>query len=1036
MAEQMQPVQRKVALKIIKAGMDSRHVLARFEAERQALALMDHPNIATVLDAGATAEGRPFFVMELVKGQTLTRYSDEHRLTPRERLELFVPVCRAIQHAHQKGIIHRDIKPSNVLVAPYDGKPVVKVIDFGVAKATRSKLTDKTLFTEFGAVVGTLEYMSPEQAELNNQDIDTRSDIYSLGVLLYELLTGTTPLDRKRLKEAAFTELLRMIREEEPPKPSTRVTTLGQAATTISGHRKSDPKRLSKVLRGELDWIVMMALEKDRNRRYESASAFGADVQRYLTDEPVQACPRSAWYGFRKFARRNRGALTTGALLTAALVLAVVALAVSNVWVSRERDEKGKALQNESAALTLAKEQEGRAKIQQALAEAEAKRAGEQEKTARRRFYAAQMNLAYQAREAGDAARVLELLESQRPAVGGEDLRGFEWYHLWRRCHSGRRWAVHEEGGTVVAFSPDGKTLASGTADATVKFWDVASGQVRTTLRGLGGRVSAVAFSPDGKTLAAGIDGDVWLWDVATAHKRGRLQSQVQLWSLAFTPDGKRLACGHTCCAGLWDLETGRLEATLPMHEGQFEVVTVAFSPDGKTLACCGSNSDPMGSIRLWDVATRRERLTLAASGVMAYCSDSKTLAAGGLWDPVQLLDLATGKPWPKRWKSTFATALAFSPDGQTLAVASTKRSVLLWDLKTGKERILQAHASRILSLAFSPDSKLLASASEYGTIELWQLTPVHEPVKLQEPQPGAVPHVSAAFSPDGTIVAVGGKLWETATRKQMRCFLESGKVAFSPDGKVLAWSTNDNAIIVCDIATGKKLASLATGFLINPVAFSPDGTKLAAGGSGGVLAFWDTATWQERGRIPMATTWLCALAFSPDGKMLAAGFQEGHVQLFDANSGQQRLALRGARQRISLDGLAIWSLAFSADGGLLATGDALGHAKLWDAHTGELRVSFNGHSDGVASLAFSPGGKTVITGSHDGTVKIWDVATGQERATLKGHPDRVESVAIAPDGNTLVAAGNDGSVLVWYAATDAEARASRRVELGRPERR
>jgi tetratricopeptide (TPR) repeat protein len=332
MAEQTQPLQRKVALKIIKAGMDSRQVLARFEAERQALALMDHPNIAKVLDGGATAAGRPFFVMELVKGQPITQYCDGQRLTPRQRLELFVSVCQAIQHAHQKGIIHRDIKPSNVLVAPYDGRPVVKVIDFGVAKATGQRLTEKTLFTELGAVVGTLEYMSPEQAALNNQDIDTRSDIYALGVLLYELLTGSTPLPRQRLKQAAFGEMLRIIREEEPPKPSTRLSTT-EELPSVAANRGLEPKKLSGLVRGELDWIVMKALEKDRNRRYETANGFAIDVQRYLADELVQACPPSAWYQFRKFARRNR----TG-LAVAAMVLFFITLVGAGAgWIIRDR---------------------------------------------------------------------------------------------------------------------------------------------------------------------------------------------------------------------------------------------------------------------------------------------------------------------------------------------------------------------------------------------------------------------------------------------------------------------------------------------------------------------------------------------------------------------------------------------------------------------------------------------------------------------------------------------------------------------------
>jgi tetratricopeptide (TPR) repeat protein len=325
MAQQTEPVKRLVALKVIKPGLDSKQVLARFEAERQALALMDHPNIARVLDAGATAAGRPYFVMELVKGVPLTKYCDERRLTPKERLELFIPVCLAIQHAHHKGIIHRDIKPSNVLVALYDGKPVPKVIDFGVAKATGQQLTEHALVTGFGAVVGTLEYMSPEQAELNQLDIDTRSDIYSLGVLLYELLTGSTPLDKKRLHQAAMLEVLRIIREEEPPRPSTRLSTT-EELPTVAANRGLEPKKLSGVVRGELDWIVMKALEKDRNRRYETANGFAMDVQRYLADEPVQACPPSAGYRLRKFVRRNKGRVIAAAAM---LVLVLTGTAVS-----------------------------------------------------------------------------------------------------------------------------------------------------------------------------------------------------------------------------------------------------------------------------------------------------------------------------------------------------------------------------------------------------------------------------------------------------------------------------------------------------------------------------------------------------------------------------------------------------------------------------------------------------------------------------------------------------------------------------------
>ena len=352
LAEQLEPVQRKVALKVIKPGMDSHQVVARFEAERQALALMDHPNIAKVLDAGATDSGRPYFVMELVKGLPITKYCDQERLTAQERLRLFVPVCQAVQHAHQKGIIHRDLKPSNILIGLYDGRPVPKVIDFGVAKATGIKLTERTLFTEVGHAIGTWEYMAPEQAELNNLDIDTRADIYALGATLYELLAGSPPFTRQQLRKAAFEEMLRLIREVEPPKPSARLSSSDELPS-LATKRKLEPAKLSRLVRGDLDWIVMKCLEKDRHRRYETANGLARDLQHYLADEVVEARPPSVGYRLRKFVRRHKGQVLAGALLLALLLIGIAGTTAGLIHAEQQRQLAEKAAELASDRLVL-----------------------------------------------------------------------------------------------------------------------------------------------------------------------------------------------------------------------------------------------------------------------------------------------------------------------------------------------------------------------------------------------------------------------------------------------------------------------------------------------------------------------------------------------------------------------------------------------------------------------------------------------------------------------------------------------------------
>ena len=589
MAQQQRPVQRKVALKIIKPGMDTREVVARFEAEQQALALMDHPHIARVLDAGMTATGRSYFAMELVKGVPVTEFCDKNNMRLKERLELFVTICRAVQHAHQKGVIHRDIKPSNVMVTLHDGKPVPKVIDFGVAKAINQQLTEKTLFTKYGQMIGTPQYMSPEQAEMSGLDVDTRSDIYSLGVLLYELLTGTTPLSAERLRATGLAEMQRVICQEEPPTPSTRLSTLGEQATVVASLRQTDARKLRQILRGELDWIVMKTLDKDRGRRYETASALASDVEAYLNDEPVHARPPSVIYLLRKTYRRHR----TLAIMAAIVALVLLVTTAISIWqaigATRARALADLRFEQEQQARRAEEQASARAQTQQKMAVAN-------EREARAREYVANALLMEHSWEHANIKRFTSLLDAQRPEPGQPDFRDFEWY-FWRNTLN-RSHPLPGPGSDSVAVSRDGKWLvtAEDVADeeSEVVVWDLPAQKVRRRMVGFPYEVRMVAMHPDIQLTAIcggkhGVGGFVEVRDIHTGRTLFEQAFKNKVRAVAFSDDGTYLAAGSSVLIGKWgELKVWNWESRAEVFTAEHEhkgFWSLDFSPDNEHLA-------------------------------------------------------------------------------------------------------------------------------------------------------------------------------------------------------------------------------------------------------------------------------------------------------------------------------------------------------------------------------------------------------------------------------------------------------------------
>jgi WD40 repeat protein/serine/threonine protein kinase len=1050
-AEQKYPIKRRVALKIIKLGMDTKEVIARFEAERQALAMMDHPNIAKVYDAGATDTGRPYFAMELVRGIPITDYCDQNNLPPIERLKLFIDVCHAIQHAHQKGVIHRDIKPSNILVTLHDGVPVPKVIDFGIAKATQGDLTDKTVYTQFQQFIGTPAYMSPEQAEMSGLDIDTRSDIYSLGVLLYELLTGTTPFDAKELAKAGMDEMRRRIRETDPAKPSNRISgMLATDSSTTAKRRGMEPQRLISILRGDLDWIVMKCLEKDRTRRYETANGLAVDVRRYLNNEPIAARPPSAAYRIRKSIRRNKLMFAAGAAILLVLILGIAASSWQAIRATeaqkREAQQKQLAQANEAKALE-AKSEEARARETAQL----------EYRLARQRAYASDMSVAFQALREGNLGRARDLLDLQIPPNDELDLRGWEWRYLWQQTQSDALSTLCKKTEIEsISVSNDGRLLAFGLAHKDGVFvWDLQTRQQIAHL--VEGRVNVrVAFSPTQPLLAMlGTDGDqarLTIWNSTTRQTQVESSQPGYSGQLVFSRDGETLLTSTT------DATSGHLTrvrvsdgARLDTHQFVWPFLTRATTDLAAnadlSIAACGTR---LGKLILFDLANDKALWSYDSGHryitALAFSPDGKTLACAAgfddsdisLWDVdrgKELIPRLKGDPSGVRGHSNWVSSIVFWPDGKTLASSSSDQTIRTWDLATRTcTDTMRGHRAEVWRLALLPDLRTLASGAKDGEVALWDTSVSH----LRKSEI-TIPEKLAAwqFSPDSkSIITLNleGEIarWSGRDFQQKEVLLETNKRGrdamqggFSSDARIFVCGSFGGDLSVWDLSRRALVRSFKhVNGQIAPAAFIPGGSRLVLWTKDGDRVIdWDFVADREMSSEQVSASSYRGTFVSPDGRQLVNVDEEGLLDVHDLVA-QTSARVPVDMQEMGSDG------GYDPSGKWLAFASDLGYVKVLDTHSWREVATLTGFLNATTGAGFSPTGDRLATSASHGeeALKLWTTDGWHEVMNLSEPGDMWEGAAFSPDGNLIGMFQPNGFTLhLWQAPSWEQIAAARR---------
>lgn len=1053
-AEQTEPISRKVALKVIKPGMDSKVVIARFEAERQALAMMDHPNIARVLDAGTTAERLPYFVMELVRGMAITKYCDQAKASIADRLRLFLDVCNAVQHAHQKGIIHRDLKPSNILVTLHDGKPVVKVIDFGVAKALHQSLTEHTVYTALNQVLGTPLYMSPEQLELSGMDIDTRSDIYSLGVLLYELLSGTLPFERDRLLKSGFDEMRRIIREEDPPRPSQRVTSMAkEVVSTVAETRGLDQRELQKTIQSELDWIALKSLSKDRSRRYGSAAELASDIQRFLDDVPVLACPPSFAYLAKKFCRKHRSLILFASILSLSLIVGTAVSVQQAIRATQAETEVGKKL-NEvtleqsktSRALTAVKVAEAEQRRLRQEAEEAANKASEaaaNEKKLRQQTEAsnreAQWNL-YVANLSGmqtalderDFGLLDRLLRASTPTENEIDFRGWEWFYLEQCAKSASHLLPQIENQFSrgqVAFNPVADELATFTSPHFIDIWDPNS---RKHLR--------------------------------------RFKCEKGIANFSWSHDGKYLAIGTSasCECVFLDSSTGtEIWIAQPFANSESKGLTTSigglcWSPDSQTVAI----GTAYGDISLLDLRNRTAKTIFTAaeqsflSDISWHPHDDRILVGMRFGRRMILNTQDQSKVDLTFLNSEIGTATAWSPSG-CLLVTSEASDIRIATDQGEEVGLLQGHDSTVTDLAWL-DDRIFFSVSKDKTVRMWDAesktelrswsvidTPIFHlsisasrqklaigsnwPSRIFDILPPVThrlqklsfdgPPMDLKWSPDGSkLYAYGNKpqgetwigasdLLDGLTLRLIGSSLnESGQRggAWFPDSRFVLRALDGNQIQVGDPRLGLGLQRVKDiQFTRSNAIWSPSCKLLMINNSDPPIALRNGRT------LEIQRTWSVN---PPNGSNKGAWAPSESRFLVGGGCFPVVLHVDGKTTPFpEAQSFLNYGIAWHPSERILALGNDAGDISVFESDSLKRIQFLTGHSADIQSLDFSPDGSRLVSASYDRTVRIWDVATGRELIRLKSpNGSGFKHVCWSPDGQQLAGATLDGNAVLF----------------------